>query len=274
MRRMGITGICISAALALSAIGAASASAALPELGRCTAVTPEVVNGRNVFRGEYANKTCTREAPNGHGRYEWAPGPGAKPTFAGSNLKPLTLETVGKKKVVCDSAASEGSYTGPDTETLRFVLKNCEEPGGAKTCQNVVSEEGVPPPGEIITNALKGELGVITGGEKPVVGWDIKPAEGSIVAEYECVKGTVVFLEGSFINQVNKKKVNRMTGEFVLNYKAVGGKQVPESFEGGPKDTLTAKELTLLPPSEKSEQLGWSVDEEVLNEEELEIKTK
>jgi hypothetical protein len=275
MRRMRIMGICVGGFCALGAMAATSASAALPEIGRCLPVEGEKVGKKNVYHGGYGSARCTRENPSKHGHFEWYGGSFEKPKFSGGS-EAVTLQTVGGRKIVCSTGLSEGTYTGAKTETVKLTFDNCEEPSTKTNCQNVLPPEGepVPIPGQIQTKPLKGELGFITTGEKPTVGWDLKPAEGTILAEFECAKGTLDFLEGSVINQVKKNRVNKMTEEFILIYSQAGGKQAPEQFEGGPKDTLTVKLVTLLPPSESNEQLGLAEVEEVKNEEPLEIKAK
>jgi hypothetical protein len=67
-------------------------------------------------------------------------------------------------------------------------------------------------------------------------------------------------------------RLNSMQESFTLTYRQAGGKQIPQSFEGGAKDTLTVKLLEGVTSS--TEEIGLKalvLDE---NEESLEIKAK
>jgi len=87
-----------------------------------------------------------------------------------------------------------------------------------------------------------------------------------------------VTIEGSAIGLI--RPVDVMRELFKLSYLATGGKQVPEKFEGEPKDTLTQKWLSGV--ELVSEQVGLTiigVEEKpkplmIENEEPLEIKAK
>ena len=85
---------------------------------------------------------------------------------------------------------------------------------------------------------LEGEIGFIRGGEKPVVGLDLKPkAPSTVFATFQCGKlpetGPAGTIEGSVIAPI--KPLNRAVEEFTITYKALSGKQAVESFEGGPQ---------------------------------------
>jgi hypothetical protein len=64
MRRIGLVVLCLAGVLAT--VGAASASAAAPEFGRCVKVT--------TGTGLYATANCTGEG--GERKYEWHSGAG------------------------------------------------------------------------------------------------------------------------------------------------------------------------------------------------------
>src|SRR5438477_11933385 len=97
MKRLGIAGSGLVAAVAASAILASTAVAAaypitaLPQLGRCV----KVAEGT----GEWTGPTCLSLAtPSKPGSFNWLQGPGAKPGFEGEaegllEGEPIKLQT-------------------------------------------------------------------------------------------------------------------------------------------------------------------------------------
>jgi hypothetical protein len=279
MKRMAVMSWLCAALGACALVGtlAPTASAALPELGRCVPVEGVHEGKKTVYHGKYGNKGCTREKP-GAGRYEWSAGAGAEKTFSGAgSAEAATLETPEGRRIACGVGRNEGEYTGSKTEKLTFTLNSCEETSLHVPCQSVDPEEKEPKPieGTIKTLPLEGELGFITAGAKPSVGWAIKPEIGPDIAVFECGKtlglGTKVLIEGTFITSV-KKPLDKMAEEFHQKYAAIHGTQTPEELEGGATDTLTASFLTGL--EETSESVGYIANEELILEEPTEIKAK
>jgi hypothetical protein len=284
MRRLRRSGLCLVAMLALGAIGAGTASAAeyeltgLPELGRCVKVEGTKQGSKTVYSGLYKGKNCGRQSPTKTGKYEFHPGPGPLRAFEGGGGESLTLQTVSGRTIFCGNAETKGEYTGGKSETLIFVAEGCADSVLHESCQSLASEEKEPKPipGRIKSLPLKGELGFISGkgGKRPLIGWDIKPEAGTIVASFECgpfLTGTQVMLEGSYIPQI--KPTSKMVEEFHFKYKQSKGKQSPEKLEGGEKDTLTAKFAKGL-EAPTTEAIGFGMTEEVITEEELMYKTK
>jgi hypothetical protein len=251
-------GACVLAVAALSAVVASGASAALPELGRCVAVPKGT--------GSFVGKNCQKASPTNKGAYKWEAG-AAKKKFEGSS-ETVLLETA-KLKISCAAATLNGEYTGAKTSAVTVDLIGCLNVATKHKCNSNPVKEG-----EIETpEPLKGELGFITGGEKPTVGLDL--SHENLLVAFTCgepgtppeLQGT---LEGSVIAPITKTGV--MTPEFSLLYKAAGGKQIPEKFEGGPVDTLTLKVLTS--GGSTTETAVLKTKATLPNEEPLEIKTK
>jgi hypothetical protein len=270
MTKIRMAGLCVVAAIAASAVASVSASAALPELGRCEKV--------GTTGGAYKYKNCVIAAPANSGAFEWRPGPGAKPKFT-AETGTVVLETVGHAKVTCTFGTVSGEWMGPKTANVNLSFSACQN-SAKKTCQTS------PTTGASIQTEqpLTGELGFIHGGEKPTVGLDLKPtAPATTLLTFTCggppetSAGEVWAIEGSVIGQ--EKVIDTMTPAFKLLYKAVGGKQVPEQFESGVKDTLIANRTAGVEPP-KSEQAGLTINgpEKAFiaaeNEEPLEIKAK
>ena len=256
---------------------AASASGALPELGRCAKVEGSKEGRKTVYHGKYTNKACTKESSQASGKYEWSTGPGAETQFESpGTLEPATLQTTGGKKIACADSKQFGEFLSAKTAKSEISLYECKEVASGEPCQSLRPEENPPTPqeGTIISNPAEAEVGLVSGGSKPKVGWDYKAKTGSDLFQFECGKttglGTKVTIEGSFIGVVSKV-VNRMGEEDKMRYAAVGGKQSPAQFEGGSPDVLTA---TFLTPSlqSSSEQIGYIAEEEQSFSEPLEIK--
>jgi hypothetical protein len=93
--------------------------------------------------------------------------------------------------------------------------------------------------GEVVTNALEGVLGVEKRGStasKDKVGLDLFPTgKEGLIAEFSCGSATVK-LSGSVIGPI--AAIDKMALTATLKFAGSRGKQVPEAFEGEPKDIL------------------------------------
>jgi hypothetical protein len=290
MRRIKVIAGMLLAAVAVSAAFAAtSASAAeLPELGRCVKAESEVVKKRTVYKGEYKGKNCTRQSPTKKGKYEWLPGPGTANHFYGIGEEPEPqLETTGGALIECSEMVLEGEYTGPKTFKAKVSFGGCET--GTETvreCQTNPAKEGVIE----ATGGFEGNLGVIKGGEKPTVGWDLKREGGGAAFVFECgippQTLSLETIEGSVIAPLSRgffgTDVNKMSEFATLKYKAVKGLQQPEMFEGGEKDVFTTTTVTGITTTKEQTGLNTTVEarsglgqpiEEPSNRELLEVRT-
>jgi hypothetical protein len=267
MRRLRITLLCVVAVCAGGALAAGSASAALPELGRCAKVsTPKT--------GAYGNAGCTSVNVKHKGEYEWAAGPGAKKGFS-EQFSGATLETVTESRINCASGVLTGEYTGAKSEKFtEVVLEGCQDEGPRFECYTNPAE-----PGKIVSKvALIGELGFVPGSKfetNPWAGWDLKAENsGTPLLTFFCGEGggiLAISLEGSVIGRVTK--TNAMVASFALKYKQKLGVQIPTAFIGGPEDVL--KEITKpIGPGEKTEQVGLEAPGSLTNGESLEVKAK
>jgi hypothetical protein len=272
MRRTRIVGCGVALAcvlVAIGATGASSASAALPELGRCVKVSGT---------GEFTRENCVAVSKTHTGSYEWAPGPGAMP---GVNIRFFnpTLQTVTGNKIKCAFVFLEESQFTSDKEfkVKKVTMQSCIMVGSNLPCFSSPTE-----PGTIeSTTPLKGELGFIPGSKTavPFAGWDLKAeSESSPIVEFFCGENNAVpiyqvVLQGSVIGHV--VKTNKMQTTFGLKYKQSAGIQIPEAFIGGEKDTLTQLTTPLSNPgAKKTEQVGLASVAEMIPSEALEIKVK
>lgn len=282
MKRIGTAAACLLALCATGATAAATASAELPELGRCVAVKGVQQGKKTVYSGGYSTVSCTHQKAGHNGKYEWEPGPGAKNKFFGVAEEPV-LETVGGQKISCAAAVFKGEYTGPKTEKTTVQLEICED-AAKRPCQTTPAKEGVISE----SGTLEGDLAYVEAAKK-AVGWDLKREGGGALFTYYCGKlpETLHSIEGSVIGVVKHgffgNDLNKMSEKATIDYKATRGKQLPEAFEGQPSDTLTTTTTGL--ETRSPEQTGLTSiletesgeGENVANEEHkepLEIRTK
>jgi phospholipase C len=242
-----------------------AAAEALPEVGRCATV------GGLPTTGRYSNRECTAVSKGeDSGGYEWSAGPATKPKFkivGGAG----TFGPVGKWQIACETETYEGEFTGARTQRATITLTGCKNASLKSSCQSAGGASG-----EITTNPLEGEFGFIEGGMSPTVGLDLQPSvlSSPILVKYECGSGTgsgvQVSEEGSVIGQVTPidEKVSK---GFTLKYTSGEGHQIPEKFEGGPKDTLTA--VVRVGEAETLEEPSvWTITSSGNLEEPLEMK--
>ncbi len=234
MKGLRISRRCLTAALVICAAvpGTAWAAHSLPEAGRCVKVP--------VGTGTYSTANCVFVAKGETGKkFEWIPASVTEQlTFSGSGLE-TTLTTAGHPTIKCVAANIAGEWTGAKTASVTMELQGCTTPTGAQ-CQS-----GPQNHSEIKTLPDEAELGFvkheeIEGKLRVVVGLDLKPTPPlTALAEYECTgSGQTAHVEGSVVARA--KPFDKMTTELnVLVTATTTGVQVPEQFEGGPKDTLT-----------------------------------
>ena len=238
-------------------MAASAGGAGLPELGRCTAVTPVKEGSKTVYHGAYTTRNATKPAPQESASTNGPPVQD-RPKHFSAALAGTTLETVGKAKVKCAAGSSTGEFTGARSQTTSLILTGCELASPKATCQTESAAAG-----EVRTSTLEGQLGFISKGSKPSVGIDLKPS-GSSIATFAC-GATKVTVNGSVIAPVTA--LDKMGTAFKVKLKASKGVQAPEQIEGGVKDTLG---WTASPKPE--EQLGLTATETLTSEEPLEIK--
>jgi len=277
MKRLKIMGVCVMAVCTVGLItgGAASATTyeltGLPELGRCVKLP--------IKTGQYKYKNCVVKSEGSKGAFEWEPGPGEKPGFV-AEAGEVHLETVGGVRIGCASGELAGVWTGSKTASVTITFRGCESNNGHRC--------GVSPakPTEITNeeSPVEGEIGFLQQGEKPLVGLDLKPKEGSSeLLKFTCGgPPELTFpelwkIEGSVIGKFRYVDKPKLT--FGLLYQQANGKQSPQQFEGGVKDTPIANRLT--ESGTVTEEAGLTLKEEEtrkwipgLFEEPLEIKAK
>jgi hypothetical protein len=228
MKLITSLGLALVAALAMSAIAAAGASAAEPALFEC-AKAPKV---GKFFTGGFNNKTCSEANPEHKGKYELQEGIGKGKAFKGK-AKGANLEVKGLGGVACTSNSDVGKFTGPKTGAgIVVTFKGCE-------LNHHQCESGATL-GTIITNPLKGEVGYIEGGKaKHEVGVAITAESGLFEAEFHCAE-IELRVSGTVIGLLTSAK-NVFTKEATLLFQQSAGEQRLKKLEGGPEVHLVAE---------------------------------
>ena len=212
----------------------------LPEIGRCVKITPVKEGKVLVYHGSYETAKCTTTSATHHGKYEWSAGPGAARGFTGTS-KGAKLETLHEvdhlgphSKITCESGSATGEFTGVHSAVATITFSACVDVKSKVSCQSAGQ-----PDGQVQTGTLDGELGVIKGGETPVIGIAFRPHGSTPLASIECGVSSVT-VEGAIIAPV--KATDGMSTKHSLAFKGHEGAQTPIAFEGGPPETLSVGE--------------------------------
>jgi len=240
MKRMRIAGLCLVAVGAIFALVATSAFATEGslEFGKCNLV-PEP-------SGAYGTAKCTKLG--GKKNHEWVPLAGS--TFKFTSAKKAQTgnavlegpEKAGKKgnSVSCTKLVQKIGEYGPGKDQVKNVIgefSGCEGLGAACVNQGKTA-------GELNTEKLKGELGVVTRNatneEKNIVGSDLIGENGTypagFLAQFTCgglpvtVKQGVVVKVGSIKNGNFVSSTNKMLTKSTVEFKASVNIQEPESW--------------------------------------------
>ena len=281
MRPLGRLGVATAMIVATSAVVASNAFA-LPEVGRCVA-QPET--------GKYKNAVCTEKAGTRTSEKQFEFLKGAKAEQEGVNFTAAggeaTIETESATKLTCKTENARGKYDEDlgvikEVESVVLVFKECEIPTLGGKCTTAGAVEG-----EIVSFALKGPLGYISGEKTkvPVVGLELTPEKAKgLFEEFECLGGAVKWRvkgkEGKFISEGTEvtggnciiaplTEVNVMTTTFDQTYSGSGGKQSPQKFQPTTSDFCGLESNTNGGPFES---MTWAMTTETTNEEALEVK--
>jgi hypothetical protein len=184
-------------------LGAASASAAAPEYGRCLRTT----------HGKFKDAGCTTPAKPGEERYEWyagfgGPRPIEKAKFTMASTSFVRLESTSGIVWTCLGETAAGAYTGAKTLSISSIkLSGCEFSGVYKLGETAA---------------------------KNLVGLELSAASGEQIWEAAC--GPLVMrVKGHLILP---QPVNQMELSVTVKDIANKGRNTPEEFVGGPKAVL------------------------------------
>ncbi len=286
MKHLRIMRLSALAALVVGAMMSASASAALPEWGKCV----------KMATGRYANAQCTGGKVK-KGGYEWDRGTAAieKKGFTSSGGA-AELRTTTGIATDCTSETTKGELSGSKgVSHVEVTFQGCHANLEGLICTGGEIEEIAEgylkeKPGEIKTRELQGALGYIEGKgtADPVVGISLTPeAKHGLFAQFICGGALVVRVGAkakkgggdSIISPITP--ANQMVSTAVQTYTQQQeceeaechgtGVQIPASFEGGKQDILETE------ISDNFGETEWAQSGQTLTttntlEEEVEIK--
>jgi hypothetical protein len=263
MKRIIMTGICLTAAVyTIGAMVAADSMAAPPP--------PAVTQCQQATKGEpsyYGEAYCKAEKTGGGYVFVYGgsapcreivePQTGgmeslfcenkmageefvnlAEPSepFTGSGNE-MELQIGGGKKIACESSAFKGEFTGAkEVGSVVAELSGCRETASEAPCRSAES-------GKIVTSKLKGEIGYLDK-EAMTVGLSLEPAEGSLFASFKCESGSVkntFEIRGGAIAQITSP-LKELSLEGELQYEQKEGEQAWTKFEGGAEQVLETSE--------------------------------
>jgi hypothetical protein len=193
--------VALVAALAL----VASASAALPEIGRCVARAG----------GKYTSSTCTVPAKTGKtSLFEFEPG--AVNNHFTLQAPAITMQQhnaeIGEEKISCAASKGEGVYTSPTgLEITQLELTGCQDKSAKVLCQTEAAE-GNSTEGKINVPLLEGALGKTSGTKAGLLLTGTVPnpfsyGKSNLFMHYECGgklggRGANVFVEFGVIGEL------------------------------------------------------------------------
>lgn len=238
MRRVWLVGACALLVGAFTASWVASASASLPAIMECVPAQKETVKyktgkpghektkEKSVYTGEYKNNKCSKadttdktrilgEHPGPEGKYAAQELTKVVP-FTGSG-KGANLEVKGVGGIGCTGAAFTGKFTGPKAAgDIVSTFSGCELAG--KKCFSPGQA-----PGTIITNALAGAPGYLSGkgGPTPKVGADITAESGEGLAEFRC-EPEAFYVTNLVIGEESPANTFTETATFLFKLHGVG----------------------------------------------------
>jgi hypothetical protein len=184
--------MCLVAVVAMSAVVAASASAAAPEYLICG----KAAKVENKYTGTYSDKTCSTKVVSG-GEYELESYTHAKSlkfkATSGPSALYVYIPGTGKAgETTCAKSKTAGEVTGAKTETSVVTFEKCTSEG--KTCTGV---QAGTKKGDIVTYTLDFTL-FATGSSKTGVA---NEAKAPIDAQFEC-EGLKVKTTGAVSGEV------------------------------------------------------------------------
>jgi hypothetical protein len=252
MKRIKIVGLCLIAVFAMTAVAAASASAAGPEYFECAKV-----------KGGKFEKGCGKEGGKG-GFARQAPKKLPSKFTDKNGVSVLTVFVPGIGIVgdtECQKATSKGAVISATQAEDVVQFEKCESSG--KTCTSVQAKEKK---GDITTNTLLSTL-VATGEAKSGVGVTVGAKSGGNSAEFNC-EGLKISTMGAVTGEDSGNvEVASKTAENIFEVNA-GGEPTIET-EGSRFTLLTTivkgEEVNTVPSGEsttatvKGAELGVSL---------------
>ncbi len=214
MRRRRPVSIVFLAVLALCAVASASAQAA-PEYGTCVKASP-----KNT--GRYSDKNCLDEVA-GTGKYEWVPGPGAKPGYT-SKSKRVVFATP-TSDVHCLASTDVGAITGVTSGVVTITLTGCATEG--MPCTSEGQATGTVKTFELLTTLeeVEGRTLVEYAGDGPLIDGE------HLIVEFVCAASTPIRMRG--VTRAAVSPLNLMSAKETLTFAGEESLLAEISLDGG-----------------------------------------
>lgn len=220
MKRIRMVGLCLVAVFAMTAVAAASASAAAPEYLVCG----KAAKVGKTYTGKFSNKECTDSVATG-GKYELAPYTSAKKLAlkTKSGASSLDVYIPGKGiagETTCAKSKGEGTITGAKTATAVITFEKCEEAGKVCTSLQAGTKKG-----EIVTQTLDETL-VASSSSKTGVANEVKGGgAGNLSASFNC-EGAEFITTGTVAGEVTAVGVASKSQSLVFEITAEGAPKI------------------------------------------------
>lgn len=267
MRRIKIAGLCLVAVFAISVMASATASAALPEIGRCVKKAKAEGTG-------YSDSKCTKEGTGTKAKYEWKAGPEAGKEHFTSTGGAGLLETIHGKKVKCSTqGASEGVLNSATEETTKVTFAGCES--ATFPCTTSPKKSG-----ELETEKLTGTFGYENKLKKKTA-LKLTPSSGEFFIVFKCLGLTVEvgakgIKKGGGATAGNgilvPIKNDKMAAVEKLKYNEAKGVQKPTVWEGTPTPTWLESDFGTEAEPGEFEQSGQKITSTITYDTTYELK--
>jgi hypothetical protein len=272
MKRIRIVGLCLTAIVALFAIVATGASAETPpEVGRCL----------KLAGGKWKDGGCKTPSKPGEEKFEWYPAfiggvPNENPkpiklkyTSVNKPETVIQLESVSGSVITAKSQSASGEVTGSKTNIAENIVFGGVEFKGFK-CKS--TNPAAANEGEVKVKDLNGNIGIEKFNAEGIHAKDkvanrFVPKEGTTFVEFSC-SVIPVKVRGAVLNPLTANAMKGFPTPVTVKFTGAKGKQKPEKFAGGSKETLESSIEG--GPFEQSDQVLTTLQK---NEEKLEIST-
>jgi len=235
MRRIRIAGLVLAAVFAVSALAAASSTAAEPEYLSCGKASGKT--------GHYMNKACSEVSAKSEGKYErtaltvpdkFKAKSGATGLFL---YNPMTKETL--IEVPCAKDKDEGEIINTREAKLKITYEGCVIPEG-RALKGDCTSEGQKKAGTIVTDALVSRL-VWTNEAETEVGIELEPATpGGPFTKFGCANmAEEVEVLGSEVGKITPVNEASKTLTTSFNVGSFGQPEFGGLYEGGTMTTVT-----------------------------------
>jgi hypothetical protein len=272
MKRIRIAGLCLVAVFAFTAMATVASAETPPEVGRCL----------KKAGGPWKDGGCKTPSKPGEEKFEWYPAfvggvPNPEPKLPKlkytSENKPETiiqLESVSGSVITAKTQKATGEVTGAKTNIAQNIDFGGVEFKGFKCKSTNPPGSGE---GDVKVKDLNGNIGIEKKGEttaKDKAANRFVPKEGgagAIFVEFSC-SVIPVKVRGAVLNPLTSNAMKGFPTPVTVKFTGANGKQKPEKFVGGPKETLESSIEG--GPYEQSDQVLTTLQK---NEEKLEVST-